>query len=92
MQLLADLFWRRWLKEYLPTLQARQKWLHPKRNLQVGDVVLVEESTPRKEWPLAKVIKTCQGRDGRVRSVEVKTSSGVLTRPIHKLCLLEAVN
>jgi len=41
VQLLADLFWRRWMKEYLPLLQRRQKWLKPQRNLKVGDLVLV---------------------------------------------------
>ncbi len=41
VQYLADVFWCRWLKEYLPALQQRQKWLQPKRNLQVGDLVII---------------------------------------------------
>lgn len=45
VQYLADLFWRRWTKEYLSHLQERQKWSHPKRNLCVDDVVLVVDST-----------------------------------------------
>jgi hypothetical protein len=41
VQYLANLFWSRWTKEYLPLLQERQKWHCAKRNLQVGDIVLV---------------------------------------------------
>ena len=37
----ADQFWSRWVKEYLPLLQHREKWLVPKRNLRVGDLVLI---------------------------------------------------
>ena len=40
-QILADHFWRRWLKEYVPALQERQKWHRPRRNAQVGDLLLV---------------------------------------------------
>lgn len=32
-QRLADMFWARWLKEYFPSLQKKQKWLSPKSNL-----------------------------------------------------------
>ena len=46
VQYLADLFWVRWLKEYVPLLQSRQKWLNPERSLEVGDVVLIADSWP----------------------------------------------
>ena len=47
-QTLADHFWNRWRREYLPSLVARSKWQEDKRNAKVGDVVLmVEESAPR---------------------------------------------
>ena len=47
VQYLADLFWRRWLREYLPSLQQRQKWNELRRNVEVNDIVLVlDEKTP----------------------------------------------
>ena len=90
IQYLADIFWKRWLKEYLPSLQARQKWTDPKRNIRIGDLVLVKnETTPRHQWPLGLVVDTHPGKDGRVRSARVKTQTGLYLRPIDKLCLLE---
>jgi hypothetical protein len=92
VQFMADTFWKRWIKEYLPSLQHRQKWNQQRRNLAEGDIVLVvDEQVPRKTWPLGKVTKTFTGKDGLVRSAEVKTRWSVLTRPIHKLCFLEGV-
>ena len=41
VQILADEFWKRWTKEYLPTLQETQKWLKKMPNFNVGDLVLV---------------------------------------------------
>ena len=90
IQYLADLFWTRWIREYIPKLQERQKWLTKKRNLQVGDLVLVkQDSTPRNHWPLALVVGVRKGSDDLVRSVEVKTTQGNYERPVTKLCLLE---
>ena len=90
-QYLADIFWNIWLREYLPTLQARQKWTTHKRNLKAGDLVLiVDERVPRGMWPLGQVIKTIADKDGDVRSAEVKTAEGYKYRPVTKLCFLEA--
>jgi hypothetical protein len=76
VQYLADVFWQRWTKEYLPSLQARSKWLKPDRNLCIGDIVLlVEQHTPRSLWPIGRVTETYPGNDGLVRSVQVKTRS-----------------
>ncbi|KAK3727758.1 hypothetical protein QZH41_005217 [Actinostola sp. cb2023] len=42
-QQLADSFWKRWISEYLPTLQEKQKWLRRQRNMSVGDLVLIKD-------------------------------------------------
>ena len=89
VQYMADIFWKRWTREYLPSLQLRQKWMKPRPNLAIGDIVLVvAENTPRCVWPMARVVEVMADSKGLVRRVKVKTSSNVLERPIHKLCLL----
>lgn len=89
VQYLADVFWKRWLHEYLLTLQERQKWHVTSKNLQVGDVVLMmEENSPRCHWPLGRVDAVKMGRDGLVRSVTVKRGKSVFDRPLSKLVLL----
>jgi len=91
VQHLANQFWSRWIKEYLPGLQKRVKWQEEKENLKVGDLVLlVEENMPRRVWPLGLVVQVKKGRDGLVRSVKVRTKSTELVRPITKVVSLEA--
>ena len=90
-QILANHFWKRWVKEYILSLQERQKWQRPRRNADVGDLVLlVDDSLPRSQWRMGRVKAVFPSKDGLVRSVEVKTgASSSLVRPIQKLCLLE---
>ena len=89
-QFLTSCFWSRWTREYLPLLQARQKWLKPRRNLKEGDMVLIVDNTmPRSKWLLGRVVEILPGRDGYVRAAQVKTKNSTLCRPISKLCLLE---
>ena len=87
VQYLSLLFWKRWKTEYLHLLQERQRWLMPRRNLTIGDIVLVMDNT-RNVWTMAKVLDATKDKDGIVRTVQVKTPNGVFLRPIHKLSLV----
>ena len=89
-QVVSDHLWQRWLKEYLPSLTVRTKWTIEKRNHQVNDLVLiVDPKVPRGQWILGRIIEVLPSDDGRVRAVRVKTSSGIFTRPVAKICVLE---
>ena len=88
-QALVRHFWQRWSTEYISSLRHYTKWHHPTRNVQVGDVVVLQEDNmvPTK-WPLAKVIQTHTGKDGFVRVVTIKTATGTYKRPVTKIALL----
>ena len=89
IQYLSDLFWKRWTREYLPLLQERQKWLFPSRNVQVGDVVLVvDSSAPRGSWLLGRVREVYPDRNGFIRNVSLRTKSSTLVRPVSKLVMI----
>ncbi len=89
-QAVAESFWRRWMTEYLPSLTERRKWLRQDREPRIGDIVLViDERTPRGQWPLGLVTEVCKGADGIVRSAFVRHRGTELERPAVKLCLLE---
>ena len=91
VQYLTDRFWKRWSREYIVSIQQRQKWLKEQRSLQVNDIVLVcDETSQRNSWPLGRVLEVTKGRDNLVRSATVKTRNTTLRRPVNKLCLLEA--
>ena len=90
VQNMATPFWKRWLGEYLPEVQKRQKWLGLKPSLAIGDLVLIiDENAPRGSWPLGLVQEVNVGRDGLVRSARVRTKSSIFVRPISKLVSLE---
>jgi transposase InsO family protein len=87
-QQLADMFWRRWLKEYLPSLANRQKWRTPVEPVREGDLVLVTDPRqPRNTWPRGRVIKATPAADGQVRVVQIQTASGTYTRPVVRLAV-----
>ncbi len=89
VQYLADIFWKRWVHEYLPIMQERQKWNKRRRNFAVGDVVLVVDPTaPRGSWILGRIAEVIHDHNGLVRTVKVKTQTSILERPITKICLL----
>lgn len=90
VQYISDLFWKRWVREYLPLLQERQKWNQRKRSLVPGDVVVImDSSAPRGSWPLGKVLEVFPDKRGLVRSVKLQTKSNTIERPVTKLCLIQ---
>ena len=90
VQQLIGQFWKRWRREFLPSLNTRKKWFHPEHNLKKDDVVMIiEKDAKRAEWPLGRVTEVFPGVDGLVRVVRIKTKDGEYLRPVHCLCLLE---
>lgn len=86
---ISQSFWKSWSKDYLTQLQVRSKWRVPEDNLSVNNVVLIkEDNLPPFKWKLARVISVLKGKDSRVRSVTLKTATGELKRPVHKLVKL----
>jgi hypothetical protein len=76
-QVLADHLWKRWLKEYLPSLNIRSKWTKDVRDLQINDLVmLMDDTKPRGQWSLGRIVEICKGADDHVRAVKVKTTQG----------------
>ena len=89
IQHLANLFWSRWRKEFLLTLQQRQKWNQPRRNMHVGDLVYIKDDMlPRNNWSMGRISATEPDNKGFVRSVIVKTARSELRRPVDRLVLL----
>ncbi|KAL6480076.1 hypothetical protein MHYP_G00111090 [Metynnis hypsauchen] len=78
------------------------RWHVPRRNMDVGDIVILkEEDIPRNEWKLAKVVEAHEDDDGLVRKVTVQIGErklgkkgerlnqpSIVQRPIQKLVVL----
>ena len=86
-QAYANLLWDRFRKQYLPTLNNRQKW-RSKANetLKEGDLIwLIVDSDKRGYYNLGWVGETIDGSDGEIRSAIVWTNEGVYKRPVVNL-------
>ena len=97
-------FWKRWTEEVTPESVIRQRWHETGRSLQVGDIVLIHESSPIKgRYTLGIVESVKVSQDGLVRSCVVgyripssrdsigKYSGGkkvTVTRSVQRLSLL----
>ena len=99
VQQMLQSFWQRWSAEYLQSLQHRGKWQTSQRPITVGDITLViHETTPPAQWPLARVVAIHVGSDGLPRVADLRIARKVdpsskkkiseLQRPVSKLILL----
>ena len=65
VQHIANEFWSRWRKEYLQSLQKRQKWNIRRTSFVIGDIVLLKTmDVSRNKWPMAKVAATKSDQNG----------------------------
>lgn len=93
-QLLTKLqqhFWSRWSHEYLTQLQTQTKWKDSNvKELFKRDtlVILEEDKLPPSQWKLGRVTDTHAGKDGHVRVVSIKTSSGIVQRSLPQICIV----
>ncbi|XP_065088926.1 uncharacterized protein LOC135710334 [Ochlerotatus camptorhynchus] len=88
-QQLSNEMWKRWIREYVPTINKRTKWFGESQQLQKGDLVYVVEGDRRKAWVRGVVEEPIVSSDGRVRQAMVRTNSGVFKRATAKLAVLE---
>jgi hypothetical protein len=92
IQQLVQHFWNRFIREYLPTLMKRVKWMSKGRQFEIGDIVtivlIVDYNLPRAKWNLGRVVNTFPGKDGVVRNVQLRTQNGEYKRSVQKSCLI----
>ncbi|XP_004536790.1 uncharacterized protein LOC101453778 [Ceratitis capitata] len=64
---IANRFWRPWIREYLPGLTRRAKWLEsPAEPIVPNDVVIiVDENSKRNTWVKGKVLDVIRSPDGQ---------------------------
>lgn len=95
VQVLSNIFWKRWKEEYLHNLQHRRKWETEQNIIKQGDLVLLrDKGSHRNDWPIGLVTKTFQGQDGLTRSAQIRVvregTSSEYVRPVTELVLLES--
>lgn len=91
-QRMADVFWSKWIKEYLPNLTLRSKWCQRGRKLSVGDIVIIADpNSCRNSWPKGRIERVYPGLDSEVRVVDIRTLNGLYKRSVKNVCLLEVV-
>ena len=67
VQHLSNEFWNQWCREFLLSLQERQKLSSTRRTFQQEDIVILKDDNCRQnEWKLAKVIETFPDEKGFV--------------------------
>jgi hypothetical protein len=80
--------WTKWKEQYLFHLNSvhHYKTAEKHRNLQVGDIVLVDGTCKSKLlWDLGIIMDVIHGRDNLIRACMVKTSKGLFRKPVQLL-------
>ncbi|XP_058824524.1 uncharacterized protein LOC131685097 [Topomyia yanbarensis] len=84
-----NVFWGRWLVEYLPVIRRQPKWFSETPSLKPDDLVMVAEPTRRSGWERGRIVRLKQHADGRNRRTVVKIGDKTCIRPMTRLALLD---
>ena len=93
-QRVISTFWRRWIREVFPNLVVQRKWHTERRELVVGDVVLVQDANAlRGQWKKALVVSVQPSGDGKIRKATVayRNEQGTrieVDRPVQRIIVL----
>ena len=94
----VEQFWKRWIREVFPSLVVRPKWHTERRNVEKGDVVLIEDNDAlRAKWKKGVISNVIISKDGKVRrcNITYKTPNGMtetIERAVQKLIVIVPVN
>lgn len=73
------------MHDFLPTLQAHQKWKKERDNITVGTVVVIaDEQLLRALWRFGTVSSIIPSPDGRIRTAVIKVKEHTYTRLVAK--------
>ncbi|XP_055633368.1 uncharacterized protein LOC129773747 [Toxorhynchites rutilus septentrionalis] len=93
LQMHTQKFWDHWKREYIQELQKDTKRCNLNNEIQPGRmVVIVDEFQAPIRWPLARIAEIHPGKDNITRVVSLRTSKGIITRPITKIALLPLID
>ena len=108
IQTLADSFWKKWTRDFFPSLVIRSKWHFSKRPLKINDIVMIKDANAlRGKWRIGRVTQVHRSNDNQIRKVTVlckafaeestsKDENSVkmieLERPVHNLVVLVTDN
>ena len=100
VQLIAEGFWEKMTRSYFPSLTIRQKWHTSRRNVRVGDLVLIQDiNAIRGDWKLGRISEVEKSKGGYVRNcfvkykllnhdLSVKKTFTTVRRPVQKLVII----
>ena len=96
-QTIVEEFWKKWKIAVFHSLVPQYKWHKTQKNVQIGDVVLVnDDGALVGEYKLGQVVDVKVSNDGLVRTAKIlcvrrtdnNITKTVLERPIQKLCII----
>lgn len=79
--------------DLLKTRHKSYKWKNFSSDLEQGELaVVMDHLLPPSEWRLGRIENTYTGADDNGRVADIRTTTGLIKRPIVKLCYLTLLN